>query len=174
LSVTTFDTAATAVALEEERSIRYWHMDRRASAKLMVMSWTHEAFRQAVDRSSLKLPVRNTLHAMVDNSAGGLTTIDRASLCRITGLRDEGTITEHFRKARAAGLLKSVRRHNKSSIHTLLIPGTDASAGEKKPGSQLANWHSWTAEEIAWWDDLAPENWTPPPWHPWKGHEPQF
>jgi hypothetical protein len=60
---------------------------------------------------------------MVDNSAGGVTTIDRASLCLITGLRDEGTITAHLKKARAAGLLKSVQRFNKSSIHTLLIPG---------------------------------------------------
>lgn len=174
MSVTTYDTVTTAAALGAEHAIRYWHTDRRASATIMVMSWTQEAYRQAIDRSSLKPPVRNTLYAMVDNSAGGLTTIDRASLCRITGLRDEGTITEHFRKARAEGLLESVRRYNNSSIHTLLIPGSDASASDAQPGSQLANWHSWTPEETAWWDGLDPENWTPPPWHPWTGHEPQF
>lgn len=138
LSVTTFDADTTEAALEAERSIRYWYLDRRASAKVMVPSWTNEAYRQAVDRSLLKPPVRKTLHAMVDNSVGGLTTIDRASLCRIAGLKDVKTITTHFKKARSAGLLESVQRLNKSSIHTLLIPGIDASAGDKQQGGQLA------------------------------------
>lgn len=164
----------TAVAQTAEQSVQSMYMERRAAAKLMVVSWTTAEYRQAVDQSSLKTPVKKTLHAMVGKSAGGLTTIDRASLCLITGLRDEGTVTEHFRKARAAGLLRSVRRFKKSSIHTLLIPGTDASSGDVQPGSQLANWHSWTAEEIAWWDGLDPEIWTPPPWQPWQGQEPPF
>jgi hypothetical protein len=169
------DTAlpTTAAAQEAELVVRSWHMERRATAKLMVPSWTAEAYRQAIERSLLKTPVKNTLHAMVDNSAGGLTTIDRASLCRITGVRHEGTITAHFKKARATGHLKSARRFNKSSIHTLLIPGTDFS-DDVQPGNQLANLHSWTAEETAWWDGLDPEIWTPPPWYPWKDSAPQF
>lgn len=132
---------------------------------------TTEAYREAIDRSLLKTPVKNTLHAMADKSAGGISTIDRASLCVITGKRDEGTITAHFKKARAAGLLKSQQRFDKSPIHTLLIPGVDASA---QPGSQLGNCRSWTPAEIAWWDGLDPVTWTAPPWLPWTGHEPLF
>lgn len=172
LTDTFFHTAAAAQ--EEEKSIRSMHMYRCAAAKFTVPSWTTAGYRQAIDQSSLKTPVKNTLHAMVDNSAGNQTTIDRASLCLLTGIRDVCTITEHFKKSRAAGLLKSEARFNKSSIHTLLIPGTDSSADDVPLGSPLDNYHSWTAEEIAWWDSLDPDLWTPPPWQPWQGKEPPF
>jgi hypothetical protein len=165
---------ATALAQEAKRSIRSMHMARRAAAKLRVVSWTAAGYRQAVDQSSLKTPVKNTLHAMVDNSAGNRTTIDRASLCLLTGTRDESTVTEHFKKARGAGLLKSEARFNKSSLHTLLIPGTESSADDVQWGRPMKNAHSWTPEEIRWWDSLEPGHWTTPPWEPWQGQEPPF
>lgn len=160
-------------ALEVARFIRSVYVARCATATLAVVSWTAVAYQQAVEQSSLKTPVKRTLHAMVDSAAGDRTTIDRATLCLRTGVKVESTITEHFRKARADGLLVSQRRHNNSSIHTLLIPGVVASAGDVQPGRPI-DWHSWTYEEIAWWDSLGPELWTPPPWHPWQGYWPPF
>jgi len=146
---------------------------RRAAAKLAVVTWTIAGYRQAIEQSSLKTPVKRTLYAMVDSAAGDRTTIDRATLCLHTGIREESTITEHFKKARTAGLLESQRRYNNSSIHTLLIPGIDASDGNVQPGRPI-NWHCWTVDETSWWGSLDPELWTPPPWHPWQGYWPPF
>ncbi|GKV72032.1 hypothetical protein NCCP2145_14130 [Pseudarthrobacter sp. NCCP-2145] len=159
--------------LEAEQFIRSVYLARREAATVAVMSWTAEGYRQAIEQSSLKAPVKRTLHAMVNSAAGDRTTIDRATLCLLTGIRVESTITEHFRKARAAGLLESQRRFNNSSIHTLLIPGVVGSADAVQAGRPI-NWHCWTVDEIAWWDGLDPEKWTPPPWHPWPGYWPPF
>lgn len=149
------------------------YVARRAAATVAVVSWTAEAYRQAIEQSSLRTPVKRTLHAMVDSAAGDRTTIDRATLCLRTGIKVESTITEHFRKARAACLLESQRRFDKSSIHTLLIPGVVASADAVQAGRPI-DWHSWTDDEIAWWDSFDPELWTHPPWHPWQGYWPPF
>lgn len=152
LSDTSFRTEDAAQ--EAEESIRSMYMERRAAANLSVVLCTIAGYRQVVDGSSLKSPVKRTLHVMVDNSVGNQTTIDRASLCLLTGKRDVSTLIDHWNRARAAGLLEGQPRFDNSSIHTFLIPGTNASAGTP------VNWHSWTADEIAWWDSLDPEHWT--------------
>ena len=169
------DTAVATIAagLEAEQIIRSLYQERRVTAKLVVPSWTAAAYRQAIEQSSLKSPVKRTLHAMVDNAAGDRTTIDRATLCLLTGIKEESTITEHFRKARAAGLLESQRRFKNSSIHTLLIPGIGGLAGNVQLG-RPPKWHSWTVDEITWWDSLDPEHLTAPPWHPWQSDKPPF
>lgn len=159
---------------EAKQFIRSVYLARCAAATSVVASWTAVGYRQAIEESSLRAPVKRTLHAMVDNTVGDQTTIDRATLCFITGIKAESTITEHFRKARAAGLLDSRRRFDKSSIHTLLIPGVPGSCPDPELGGRLINWHRWSEEEVAWWDGLDPKCWTPPPWHPWPGPLPPF
>lgn len=160
-------------AQEAERFIRSVYLARRSGAFVAVTAWTPEGYRRAVEQSSLKSSVKRTLHVMVESASGDQTTIDRATLCLLTGIKVESTITEHFRKARAAGLLESQRRFNSSSIHTLLIPGVAASGNTVQAGRRI-KWHCWTDEEIAWWDNLNPDQWTPPPWHPWPGYCPPF
>ncbi|MDR6413489.1 hypothetical protein J2808_000205 [Pseudarthrobacter sulfonivorans] len=78
----------------------------------------------------------DTRHALVDNSAGGVTTIDRASLCLIAGIRDE-VLSPNTSKGSRSGLFRKPGEVHKSSIHTLLIPGVVASAGEVQPDDRL-------------------------------------
>lgn len=108
---------ATAVAREAERSIRSMYMQRRAAAKFMDEPWTVHAYRQLIDQSSLKNPVKNTLRGMVDRAGGRHTTVDRSTLCLVTGVRREATITAHWHRAREAGLLVSKQRWNSTSVH---------------------------------------------------------
>jgi hypothetical protein len=106
------------------------HLARRAAAKFRAEQWTVHVYRQAIDRSSLKTPVKNTLRAMVDKAGGRHTAVARIALCLITGVRREATITTHWHQAREAGLLVSKQRWTATSIHTFLIPGTDYSADD--------------------------------------------
>lgn len=170
MSDTSFPT--TAVAQEAERSIRSLYLDRLATAKITGEPWAVHAYHQAIDRSSLKTPVKNTLRAMVDAAGGRHTAVDRATVCLITGVRREATITAHWHQAREAGLLASKQRYDDSSLHTFLIPGTSYSADDVQWGEPLNGWHVWTADETAWWDSLDPGRWTEPPWH--SGERPPF
>jgi hypothetical protein len=163
LSVTTLDTATTAGALEAERAIR-WYLDRRASAKLMDEPWTVAAYLLAIDQSSLKTPVKNTLRAMVDRAGGRHTTVSRPTLCFTLKMTRVATITAHWDKARDAGLLKSVQRHNESSVHTFLMLGTDTLDEERLWGEPMDGWHVWTPEENVWWDSLDGGEGMTPPW----------
>jgi hypothetical protein len=144
-------------------------LDRRWVGKPTVANWTVHAYREAIDESSLKIPVKNTLHVMVDGAGSRQTAVDRLSLCLLTGLKAEATITAHWQKARAAGLLKSKARYNSASIHTFVIPGAnflyDADGVDDEIwGEPLGGWHIWSAEESAWWEDLHPNSTVIPPW----------
>lgn len=161
LSVTTYDT--TAAALEAERSIR-WYLDGRASAKLMGEPWTVAAYLLAIDQSSLKTPVMNTLCAMVERSGGRHTTVSRPTLCFILKMTRVATITAHWDKARAAGLLKSKQRRDESSIHTFLIPRTANLEEGDLWGDPMDGWHVWTPEENVWWDSIDGGERITPPW----------
>jgi hypothetical protein len=143
-----------------------------------VPFWTVHAYREAIDASALKDPVKNTLRVMVDGAGSRLTAVDRLSLCLLTGMKAEATITAHWQKARAAGLLKSKARWNSTSIHTFRIPGAsflyDADGVDDEVwGGPLGGWHIWTAEEAAWWENLHPESRTIPPWRDGR-HLPPF
>ena len=152
----------TSAPLTQETTIRSIYLDRCKRAKLLGEVWTVDTYRNAVDRSSLKAPVRRTLHAMVDSTSGRHTTIDRASLCLLTGVAWEGTITEHWQRARDAGLLTSAARYNRSSLHTFTIPGRELP--DLDPDASLFWPHVWTEAEIAWWDVLDSGTWAVPPW----------
>ena len=140
------------------------YMARRAAAKLSLVSWTVAGYHQVIDRSSVETPVKATLRAMVDGAGGRHTTVDRATLCQITGVRREATITAHWQEARAAGLLASRQRWNNTSFHTFLIPGADHSADEEVWGEPMGGWHGWMPEEIDWWERLDGEERIAPPW----------
>lgn len=153
-------------------------MDRRRVGKPSVANWTVHAYHTAIDESSLKTPVKNTLRVMVDGAGNRQTAIDRLTLCLRTGLKAEATITEHWQKARAAGLLKSKARWNATSIHTFLIPGAnflyDADGVDDEVwGEPLGGWHIWTAEETAWWEGLHQGSRATPPWRDGR-HLPPF
>lgn len=152
-----------AVTQEAEQRIRSIYMERRA-AKLLGEAWTVHAYRQAIDQSPLKAPVKNTLHAMLAKAGGRHTTVDRATLCLITGVRRVATITTHWHQAREAGLLVSRQRWNSTSVHMFLIPGTQYSTDEALWGEPLDGWHVWSPEEDAWWDSLDCGIWITPPW----------
>lgn len=170
MSVTSIDAATTATALEAERAIR-WYLDHRASAKLKGEPWTIAAYLLAIDRSSLKAPVKNTLRAMVAKAGGRHTTVSRAAVCYILQMKRVATITAHWDEARDAGLLKSVQRHNQSSVHTFLIPGIDNWDEEVVWGEPWDGWHIWTQEEDVWWDSLDGEELMT---LPWGGGRPPF
>ena len=44
---------------------------------------------------------------MVNSATGRITTIDRETLCHLTGIRRPATITQHWKRARDAGPLIS-------------------------------------------------------------------
>lgn len=141
--------------------------DRGGSPVLMTStapeSWTLSAYCQAVDESSLHQNAKRTLIAMTETARGQRTTIDRASLCALTGVRREATITRHWRQARAAGLLLSKHRYNRSSIHTFTLPGVPLPAADGVHCQPLRV-HIWTSEQIAWWNSLDDGIRSPPPW----------
>lgn len=146
--------------------------------KTTAAKWTVHAYREAIDESSLKTPVKDTLRAMVDGAGNRQTAVDRMTLCLLTGLKAEATITAHWQKARAAGLLKSKARWNTTSVHTFLIPGAnflyDADGVDDEVwGEPLGGWHIWTAEEVAWWEGLQPDSRSIPPWRDGR-HFPPF
>lgn len=163
MSVATIHTAGTTTALETERAIR-WYLDRRASTRPMCEQWTVAAYLLSIDRSSLKTPVKNTLRAMVEKAGGRHTTVSRAAVCYILKMKRVATITAHWDEARDAGLLKSVQRHNQSSVHTFLVPGIDNCDEEVVWGEPWDGWHIWTQEEDVWWDSLDGEELMTLPW----------
>lgn len=137
---------------------------RRAAAKLRLVPWTVAGYHQAIDESSLKNPVKNTLRAMVDRAGSRHTTVSRPTLCFVLKMTRVATITGHWDKARDAGLLKSVQRHNESSVHTFLIPGTNSLEEEDLWGDPMDGWHVWTPEENVWWHSLKDGERIAPPW----------
>lgn len=129
------------------------------------VTWNPDEYRAAIDQAALRLPVKKTLHTMLQAGDGEYTTLDRATLCQLTGVRREATITEHWRRARQAGLLSSRARFNRSSVHRFTIPGQhDLDCEAPWAGFPLRP-HVWTADELAWWQQ---QGWTespvPPPW----------
>lgn len=149
---------------ETEQTVRLLHQKRLATAKLTGEAWTIAAYLLAIEQSSLKLPVKNTLRAMVERSGARHTTVSRAALCFILKKTRVETITEHWHKARGAGLLRSVQRHNESSVHTFLIPGTYNLEDEGPWGDPMDGWHVWTPDEKVWWDALDGGEQIIPPW----------
>lgn len=162
LSDPNFHTPAEAE--EAVRSIRSLYIARRVAAKRRLVSWTVAGYHLAIDESSVESPVKATLRAMVEGAGGRHTTVDRATLCQLTGVRRGATITAHWQQARAEGLLASRQRWNTTSLHTFLIPGTDFSADETVWGEPKDGWHVWTPEEIAWWESLDGGERISPPW----------
>lgn len=132
--------------------------------ELESLEWTEQGYRRAVDESKLALSVKNTMHAMLDYASGQYVTIDRASLCSKVAVRREATITEHWRKARAAGLLISKPRFNSSSIHKLTIPGRSDDVIDPLWLPKLLRPHNWTLDELRWWDSLDVQAFSAPPW----------
>lgn len=126
--------------------------------------WRPENYRVAVAEGLVKPAVKRTLLAMLDAGLGEYTTIDRATLCELTGVRREATISEHWRRARDAGLLESRARYNRSSVHRLNIPGVQGQGWEVFSGGSVLVPHPWTDEELAWWRKQSPESPIPPPW----------
>lgn len=131
---------------------------------LVGRAWSRENYRAAIDRAVLRLPVKRTLHAMLMAGGGEYSTIDRATLCQLTGVRREATITQHWNRAREAGLLVSRARYNRSSIHRFTLPGQrdiDCVIPWIELGLQA---HEWTTEELEWWQHQRPESPIRPPW----------
>lgn len=126
--------------------------------------WTAERYREAVEASSLRASVRNTLHAMVDHAAAQYSTIDRATLLQLTGGRREATVTAHWDKARSHGLLVSKQRFNTTSIHKFTIPGADSADIDVLAIGMPLRAHLWTPAELAWWDTLSVDDPEEPPW----------
>lgn len=130
--------------------------------------WTMQLYRDALGTAPLKKPVRNTLVTMLESAGGSeYTTIDRSTLCALTGIRREATITDHWKTARSAGLLTSIARFNKSSVHRFTVPGVTSSQDEERP--YLSNLiplraHVWLPQERAWWQTVGTSTSFAPPW----------
>lgn len=159
----------TSASQLQNENIGDLYRERLRVGKPSVAIWTVQTYREAIDKSSLKTPVKNTLHVMVQAAGNRQTAIDRLSLCLVTGLKAEATITAHWQKCRAAGLLKSKARWNGTYDHTFLIPGAnflyDADGVDDEIcGEPLGGRHIWTDEEVAWWEDLHFESRANPPW----------
>lgn len=159
----------TSILQRDIETIRALHEARRRVGKPTVPYWTVEGYREAVEQSSLKIPVKRTLQVMVDHAGSRQTDVDRLTVSLLTGLKAERTVTEHWKKARAAGLLKSKARWNSSCIHTFLIPGADFlydmdGVDDEQWGELLSGWHVWTPGEAAWWEGLQAGSWISPPW----------
>jgi hypothetical protein len=128
------------------------------------LEWTEQAYRVALDGSGLASGAKKTMYAMLDSANGQYVTIDRASLCAKVAIRREATITEHWRKARAAGLLASKPRFNSSSIHKLTIPGRSDDVIDPLWLPKLLRPHNWTLDELGWWEMLDVQAFSAPPW----------
>lgn len=61
----------------------------------------------AVDASPVKPKVKRTLHAMAEHAGAKYTTMDRLTVLELIGGRREATVSDHWRQARANGLLAS-------------------------------------------------------------------
>lgn len=168
------DNPVPAISAWQRRdpAIRALYVDRRRAAAASGAPWTIHAYRDAVDRSRLKSSVKNTLHVMVDYAGGPQTAVDRLTVCLLTGLKSECTITDHWQKARDAGLLTSKARWNRTSVHTFHVPGLQH-VDDEVWGEPLGGWHVWAADEIAWWDSLRGGSWDSPPWRDGR-HRPPF
>lgn len=129
-----------------------------------LFDWTERAYRMALDGSGLASSVKKTMYAMLDSATGQYATIDRASLCSKVAVRREATITDHWRKARAAGLLVSKPRFNSSSIHKLTIPGRCDEAIDPLWLPKVLRPHLWTSDELDWWESLDVPAFSDPPW----------
>jgi hypothetical protein len=129
--------------------------------------WREELYLEALAASQLKKPVQKTLVAMLESAGGGeTTTIDRSTLCSITGVRREATISGHWRLARQHGLLWSSARFNRSSVHRFTLPGSGLPEADWLSGSILTplRVHRWLPHEREWWETVGSEAASIPPW----------
>lgn len=134
---------------------------------ILPTTWNRDLYLNALAASQLKKPVKKTLAAMLEAAGGGeTTTIDRSTLCSITGVRREATISEHWRLARYHGLLRSSARFNRSSIHRFTLPGSGLLEEDWLSGSSLTplRAHVWLPHERAWWQALGTRAELTPPW----------
>jgi hypothetical protein len=140
-----------------------WYLERAkaASAQWVANSvFDLEQYLQRLSASGLKPKVVHTLSATARTaSPHGTTAVDRMTLAGIVG-RDESTITQHWKLARGAGLMRSRRRWNKSSIHDLTL---DGSSGFEYDITDIRP-YAWSAGEHEWWRLAASDNPPPAPW----------
>lgn len=115
----------------------------------------------------MKKPVRATLVAMLESAGGAeFTTIDRSTLCALTGIRREATISEHWKLARQHGFLRSTARFNRSSVHRFTLPGAVVLEDDWLDPSRLVplRGHRWLPPERQWWEIVGSIEASEPPW----------
>ena len=130
-------------------------------------TWDRELYLEALHTSPLKKPVRRTLVAMLDSAGGGeLTTVDRSTLCSLTGIRREATISEHWKMARHHGFLQSSARFNRSSLHRFILPGAEVLEDDWLRSSRVTplRIHHWLPHEREWWEKVGSPEACEPPW----------
>lgn len=146
---------------------QFWRTSDARLLAPMTYTWNKEQYLEALDTSPLKKPVRKTLVAMLESARGGeFTTIDRSTLCSLTGIRREATIFEHWKLARHQGFLRSSARFNRSSVHRFTLPGADLPEDDWLNASILTPlWaHHWLPHERKWWETVGSPEACKPPW----------
>ena len=128
-----------------------WYLQRARAGSLQQgvdRIFDFEGYRRRLVTSALKPKVIRTLEATAGTaSARGTTSVDRMTIAKLVG-RDESTITQHWKLARGAGLMKSTRRWNTSSVHDFTVDGASVIDHDVR---DLAP-HAWTADEQVWWN----------------------
>lgn len=139
-----------------------WYLERARAASIQGGGGTTFDFDEYLRRlsaSALKPKVIRTLAATAETaSSRGTTSVDRVTIATVVGC-DESTITQHWKLARRAGLMRSTRRWNTSSIHDFTVDGStviDYGSTDLAP-------HPWSANDGEWWQ-AANHSTRPTPW----------
>lgn len=153
--------------LDTNRKALTEKVSSEAGLLALMPTWNRDLYLEALATSQLKKPVRKTLATMLESAGGGqFTTIDRSTLCSLTGIRREATISEHWKLARQQGLLRSSARFNRSSVHRFILPGSGLLEEDWLSSSALTSLrvHHWLPHEREWWEAVGSQAASRPPW----------
>ncbi|MDR6637430.1 hypothetical protein J2Y68_001068 [Paenarthrobacter nitroguajacolicus] len=119
-------------------------------------------FTLALEDSNLNKGAKRTmLRTLGTSSSEGITTASGRNIAAYLNIRD-ATVSDHWMQARRAGLLLTQRRFNAASVQQLCWPGSGI-GGPIATDAPLYS-HSWTIEELSWWNSFALGPIPAPPW----------
>lgn len=143
----------------------YWYVRR---AQLAALHWpkpgsySKEEYLRVLNLSGLRASEMRTMAVMADFATSrGVTSVDRATISREVAV-SQWTVTQHWKKSRERGLLKSRRRFDSSSVHHLLVSADSACALDEDVQDKRA--HVWGDSELSWWASIGTSAPLQPPW----------
>lgn len=120
--------------------------------------------------SQLRAGARRTMeHLEIYADSRGLIRVSGQCVAKTLACRPN-TISDHWRKAREAGYLVTLRRFNAASIQRLTWPGGDHAVPDDLPNTiyRPLTPGEWSAAEREWFANLDPHCPLPGPWNSGK------